>query len=127
MPNLRTATALLKTHYGAAETFHLGSPWRTAAALVLSHGVPAAGSDWTWLVDTVLSSPTETASSTPAVLGRLLESHGVSPKKAKSLHALAAWWTQSGNEELLLKNDLEARAALRQATGLSLQMVDALL
>lgn len=107
----------------------LDSPWRLTVAIVLHQGRKSAlaDADWSWLSETVLTSPEETASARALV--EILEERTFPSDRARSLQKLARWWGHGDDASPFETASLaeEGRAELRKATGLSLDVLDQLL
>jgi endonuclease-3 related protein len=97
-------------------------------AIVLHHGRKAALADidWSWLAETALASPEETRGASATALVEVLEQRKLPGERARPVRRLAEWWSEPSPLTRASLSE-ESRAALRQATGLSLELLDQLL
>jgi endonuclease III-like uncharacterized protein len=130
---LRSAADLLVRHYGPPRAARPVGEWLTLVEVVLEHGGSSKTvADWSWIDETPLRTPAETAAHKGPRLAELLEAAGRRTSHARVLPALAEWWIRSfGSHGALAdfrQRPLEAwQQELRAIRGVSWELADRIL
>jgi endonuclease III-like uncharacterized protein len=127
------AAELLGRHYGRRDDLRPPGEWLTLVRVVLERGRPNNGRrDWSWLEDSPLRGPGETALQTGSHLEEIVGATGLRANQAKVLPALAGWWLRNfGNAEAGVdfeKRSLESwQRDLRTVRGVGWELADRIL
>lgn len=126
-------TGLLAAYYGTTDRPEPPGSWTTLVHVVLQ---PARGTrranDWTWVAESPLADPAETAEYDVGRLAEILEAAGHRPVLARPLHGLAAWWRKRFGDadatDLFATRSVEAwREELRSIPGVNWELTDRIL
>lgn len=87
------AASLLARHYGSPAEAGPPGDWTTLVRIVFEPARPGRKArDWSWIVESPLADPRETALLRVDRIAEILEAADLPAVKARSLHALAGWW-----------------------------------
>ncbi len=130
---LHNAVDLLVRHYGRRRSEPRVGEWRTLVELVLERGRSAKeADDWSWIDETLLATPAETAPQTGPRLTALLEGAGRRARHVGVLPGLAAWWLRRFGDRdpaaVFRRRPLEAwQQELRAIRGVGWELADRIL
>jgi len=98
--NIVVAAELLERHYGRRDDMRPFGEWLTLVRVVLERGRSTKGRhDWSWLAESPLRGPGETALLTASRLQEIVGAAGLKASQAKVLPALAEWWLQNFDDD----------------------------
>ncbi len=128
-----TAAELLQRHYGRPPPAMPRGEWLTLVRVVLNHGNSTKKRhDWSWLDESPLRAPGETARLTAPLLEEMLDGAGLKGRHARVLPALAHWWLKRVGDEdapaAFARRPLAAwQGELRAIRGVSRELADRIL
>jgi endonuclease-3 related protein len=126
------AAELLERHYGRRVAFPPGD-WSSLVGVVLEHGgTKSPAHDWSWLDETSLRGPNETAQQTGSRLEEIAAAAGLKSRQTKLLPGLARWWLQNFGDISagadFRSHSLETwQRGLRAVRGVSWELADRIL
>jgi endonuclease-3 related protein len=130
---LGDAADLLARHYGPLPESGPPGEWITLVRVILERGRAVKnGRDWSWVEETPLRTPSETAVQSASRLAEILEAAGHSATKAIALSGCAGWWLREigdrGAVAAFRQRPLETwERDLRGIRGVSWELADRIL
>lgn len=131
--SLIEAAARLTRHYGRPAAAGPPGAWSTLVRVVLEATSPAKkAGDWSWIDESPLRTPDETAASERSRLEEILEEAGQRASLAGALSGLAKWWLRKlGDTDApadFLSRSLETwQSELRAIRGVNWELADRIL
>jgi endonuclease-3 related protein len=126
------AAELLKRRFGRHDDVRPPGAWLTLVRVVLESGKSKIGRrDWSWLEESPLRGPGETALQTASRLEEIVGAAGLKAAQAKVLPALAEWWLRNFDDDACA--DFGARPLeswqreLRAVRGVNWELADRIL
>ena len=130
---LEDAANLLARHYGPLAQSGPPGEWITLVRVVLERRRSVKnGRDWSWVDETALRTPAETAAQAVPLLMETLESEGYPATGAIALSGCAQWWLREIGDadaiSVFRQRPLESwQRALRAIRGVSWELADRIL